>query len=72
MGSVEPRFTAGFLTHGRKGRNCVHDFTVMALLIIAGLLANYVLFKGSAEVVDPLADRSVKGGKASDQAESER
>lgn len=46
-------------------------FALMALFTIAGLLANYVLFAGSSEVADPLADRSVENGQAPGQPAGE-
>lgn len=40
-------------------------FAVMALLAIAALLVNYVLFAGSSELADPLGDQSVEKGQRS-------
>lgn len=48
------------------------DIIVMvAVFMVAGLLANYVLFAGSSEVVGPLADRSVKNGQGPGQPTSD-
>ena len=44
---------------------------IMSLFTMAGLLANYVLFAGSSEKVDPLPDRSVENGQALGQPASD-
>ena len=43
---------------------------IMSLFTMAGLLANYVLFAGSSEVVDLLPDRSVENGQGPGQPAS--
>ena len=53
------------------GPSVIDVLAIMSLFTMAGLLANYVLFAGSSEVVDLLPDRSVENGQGPGQPASD-